>query len=238
MLNNNQQFFLLCIVTIVTIVGQENFVLIGPPGGGKGTFSSYMTKQHNYRQICPGDILREHIKNNTELGKVIKPILERGDDIDCTVVYKIIDSEVTSCLERKIPFIIDGFPRNAHTFEFLKKFLKEKSASSLITFIHFKIDNQTCLERINNRLVCTYCGSIFNKTTNKPKKEALCDCCNKELQIRIGDETEITVKRLNAYRKNIEPLTEFAKKDFKLYTIDAHTPLVDCIKMYESLLKH
>lgn len=216
-----------------SLFSQENYILIGPPGSGKGTFSSFMKKNHKYYQICPGDILRQEIKNNTELGEKIKPIVEKGDYIDDSIIFKIIEDQISYCIEHKIKFIIDGFPRSVSSFEFLLELLKRKNIVETMTLIYFKIDDQKCIERIDQRLVCFNCSAVFNMTTKMPKQDMTCDMCYMPLEIRLGDTVSNTVKRLNYYRKTIEPLVDLAKKEYSIIEIDAEASLIDCMNFYE-----
>lgn len=229
-----QLIFIKFLLITVSILGQDNFVLIGPPGGGKGTFSLFMKEKYGYYQICPGDRLRMHIKNETELGKAIKPIVERGDDIDESIVFKIVDDEVSECLNSGKNFIIDGFPRSVSSLNFIVELFKKKNITA--TIIHFKIDDATCLKRINNRLSCLNCLSVFNMLTKKPKVDMVCDSCGDPLEIRIDNTTQNTLKRLKYYRKNIEPLIELVNNDYKMFSFNSDVPLNECINIYENLI--
>ncbi len=229
------KYIIASLLVTFSLFGQKNFILIGPPGSGKGTFSSFMKKEHGYYQICPGDILRQHIKNNTELGQKIKPVVAKGNYIDDSIIFKIIDEQVSHCVDNNIPFIIDGFPRNIASLEFLSQLFQTKQINSTITLVHFQIDDQACIERIEQRFVCFKCSNIFNMTTRKPQKNMICDACNTPLEIRLGDTTSNTIKRLAHYRQYIEPLVEQAKNKYTVMTINAEAPLSDCLKIYKKL---
>jgi adenylate kinase len=229
------KYFIAVLLVTFSLYGQTNFILIGPPGAGKGTFSSFMKNQYGYYQICPGDILRQHIKDNTELGQEIQPIVERGDYIDDSIVFRIIDEQVSYCLEHEIPFIIDGFPRGIASIEFLRQLLKVKNIESTITFVHFQVDDETCIERIDQRLVCFNCSHVFNMTTRRPKKSMTCDECDTSLEIRLGDTVANTTKRLAYYRKNIEPLVALVHDEYPVLVINAQSELTDCLEVYKQL---
>lgn len=230
--------FILLLFISASSFACQNFVLIGAPGSGKGTFSSFMIQNYGYHQICPGDILRSHIKERTELGKEIAPIVQRGDYIDDAIVLNIIEQQIDLCLEQKKPFIIDGFPRSETSFNQLQNIFNKKRLNNSINFIHLQIDDQTCIERIDSRLVCLKCASVFNKTTKQPLENMVCDNCKTKLEIRLGDNTENTKKRLNYYRANIEPLAEYAKKSgFTIYTFDTKLPTPELLCMYQSLIE-
>jgi adenylate kinase len=228
----------LSLFIIPLIATPQNFVLIGPPGAGKGTFSNHMAIKHKYHHINPGTTLRAHIRDNTSLGQTIKPIVEKGDFVDVKIICKIIDEEITYCLKENISFVLDGFPSNHATFEYLVNYFKEKEIPySTIAFVYFAIDDQSCLERIKSRLTCSNCGTIFNTLTYKPQKNMTCDFCGTQLEARIDNIECITRKRLNHYRSFVEPLAALAKSQFIFFTLDATLPLNECIKCYEDFLK-
>jgi adenylate kinase len=218
-----------------SLAASPNFILIGPPGCGKGTFSSFMVQQHGYQQICPGDIIRTHIKNNTELGKIIKPIVENGDYIDDAITFEIMKAEIVSCCQQHKSFILDGFPRNQAGLDFLIQLFEQKSISSTVRIVHFMISDQICLERIRTRMVCFNCYHVFNKQTNPPKITMICDHCNAPLEFRLGDNEKITLKRLAYYRETIEPLVHQAQNFFPVITIDSSKSLEDCKEFYKTL---
>ena len=209
----------LLLLGIIPLYGNTNYILIGPPGSGKGTFSrEYITNQH-YCHISPGDILRTHIKNGTALGKTIEAIVSRGDYINDSIVFKIIEDEVTTCALHNIPFIIDGFPRNKSGFVFLDTLLENINVKNNTVFVYFIIDDTTCIQRISSRLVCFNCYNIYNTVTQPPLHAMICDQCGHALEKRLGDTQENTLKRLSYYRKTIEPLIDYAKLSYNVIAI-------------------
>lgn len=205
---------------------------MGPPGSGKGTFSFFMTQEKNYHQICLGDIIRIHKKNNSAIAKELET---KGGSVDDDLACRIIGEEVTSCIKNKLPFIIDGFPRTVPALKFLVQLLKEKNLSSHITFVHFIVDDQTCIDRIDKRLVCFGCSQVFNMTTKKPRQEMICDSCNSLLEVRDGDAKAVTIKRLASYRNQTEPLLEMVRADFKVITIDSKASIEELLNFYKTL---
>jgi adenylate kinase len=218
-----------------TLLAHKNYILVGPPGSGKGTFSSFMV-EHGYHQICPGDIVRTHIKHQTELGKLVKPIIEGGGFLGNDILFKIVEEQILYCLERKIPFIIDGFPRHREGLDMLKQLFAATGLSESIQFIHFQVEDDICINRINARLVCFNCSSIYNLDSKKPTKDMACDTCKHSLEMRVGDSVAATVKRLDYYRRTIEPLLEAVEHDFTIIRIDASKSLIPCIEIYKELL--
>jgi adenylate kinase len=218
-----------------TLYGANNFVLIGPPGSGKGTFSSYMVQKFGYSQICPGDLVREQVKKQTKLGKEMEPIVKRGDYISDSIIFKMIKDCILEAIKKKQPFIIDGFPRSVEALNFLNSVFTEQKIESEVAYIHFKIEDEICVDRITNRLVCFNCKSIFNKTTQKPKVNMVCDSCKGKLETRIGDSEENAKKRLLYYRENIEPLVKKARLQFDVIELAANSSSDTLYKKFDEL---
>lgn len=207
--------YMIFLFLVTNLAACENYVLIGPPGSGKGTYCQNL-KSEGYNHICPGDIVRTHIKNKTELGENIKNIVAQGDYVDDSIIFKIIEEHVTNSVNSQAAFIIDGFPRNQEGYKFLYDLLTKLQVKNKTTFIHFIIDDDTCINRIANRLVCFKCYSIYNTKTKLPVEEMICDNCHNRLEQRLGDCEDNTKKRLHYFRKNIECLAGQAKNDYKV----------------------
>lgn len=224
---------LLLSLATTSAISCPNFVLIGPPGSGKGTFSRFMVEEKGYHQICLGDIVRVHKKNNSEIGKAIAA---KNGFVDDELAYKIISDNIAYAVEKELPFIVDGFPRNVPAYDFLVELFAQHAIGKDIVFAYFNIDDQTCIERIDARLVCFNCLAVFNATTKKPKEAMKCDDCGHSLEVRDGDTTTATIKRLAYYREHTEPLVELAKKHFQVLTIDAKSPIAYCIELYKKII--
>ncbi|MCX5921894.1 MAG: nucleoside monophosphate kinase [Candidatus Dependentiae bacterium] len=115
----------LCLVVHQSF-GLKHFVLLSAPGSGKGTFSQYMVEKYGYIQICPGDMYRDEIKQQTELGKRIQAIVDRGDYVDEETTCALVGEKLSKALDNNNFFIIDGFPRNEFAFQFLYNFLQQR----------------------------------------------------------------------------------------------------------------
>ncbi len=232
--------YLICYL-IISISTQAfalpHFVLIGPPGSGKGTFSQFLVKKHNYHQICPGDLFRDEIHRQTELGKQIQPIVDRGDYLDNDLVWEILHNQITSTLQNKNAFILDGFPRSPEAFKYLDAFLKENNLFNNTYYVIFTASHAVCLDRITSRLICRNCTHIFNTQNKKPKKENTCDNCGFALSRRKADTTQVGVKRLNYYDKNITPIITTAKEaGYQIICIDTNQSIDKCLQEYEQLI--
>jgi adenylate kinase len=214
----------------------KNFVLISAPGSGKGTFSQYLVEKYGYAQICPGDIFRNEIKEQTELGKEIQPIVDRGDYVDEAIVCELIADNLLKLIRQNKCFIVDGFPRSDVSFEFLYKFLSDNGVIKDTCFLQFSVDDQICIDRISERLVCTECFSVYNMSLVQPKEAGKCDKCGTELSFRKADTKDIAKKRLEYFHDNIEPLISRAKKVYSTKVINAEASLEELRSEYEKII--
>ena len=191
-----------------------NFIFLGPPGAGKGTLAAQVAEEYGIPQISTGDIFRENIKNQTELGKKVKAILDSGGLVSDDVVLEIVEDRLKKD-DCKNGFILDGFPRTipqAEAFETLGIDVK---------VVNLEVDNDLIIARLSNRRVCKNCKANYNVKFMPPKVEGKCDKCGGELFTREDDKLESITHRLEVYRKETEPLIEFYKKLGKITDIDS-----------------
>ncbi len=208
-----------------------NLILIGPPGSGKGSLSTMLVEDYGYMHICPGDMVRAEIKNETELGIKIKPIVEKAGYIDDTVIFEMIQCAVEKAASTQTPFIIDGFPRNDDGLDFLITLLQKLDLDINTKIVHFIITDEECIHRIAHREVCFGCCRIYNTITKKSFTPAICDHCESPLEVRIGDSVENAIKRVHYYRTAIEPLIERAALFFSCIQYDTtYIPIDEEIK--------
>ena len=206
-----------------------NFIFLGPPGAGKGTLASQVAEEYKIPQISTGDIFSENIKNQTELGKKVKAIMDAGGLVSDVVVLEIVDDrlKMDDC---KNGFILDGFPRTIPQAEAFEKL------GIPVQVVNFEVDNQLIIDRLSNRRVCKSCKANFNVKFMPPKVEGVCDKCGGELFTRDDDKLESITHRLEVYRKETEPLIEFYRSRGKMTDInsarDSAEVLVDFKKLF------
>jgi adenylate kinase len=180
-------------------------ILLGPPGAGKGTYASRLTAILGIPHISTGDIVRDEIKAQTELGKTIREYSDKGELVPDEIIIRLLTKRLRKP-DCERGFILDGFPRTKKQAEALDKI------SKIDLVINVNVPDDIIIKRLSNRTVCRRCGTIYNKLTLKPKINNICDECGGELYQREDDKPEVIQERLNVYRKKTEPLIEYYKK--------------------------
>jgi len=205
-------------------------ILLGPPGAGKGTYASRLTPILETPHISTGDIVRDEIKAQTELGKTIREYSDKGELVPDEIIIKLLAKTLRKP-DYERGFILDGFPRTIKQAEALDKI------SKIDLVINLNVPDEIIIKRLSNRLTCKKCGTIYNKLTLKPKKDNICDKCGGQLYQREDDKPEVIQERLNVYRKKTEPLIEYYRKKNLLKNVhcnDLMTPpevIVEKIKL-------
>ena len=206
-----------------------NFIFLGPPGAGKGTLAAQVAEEYKIPQISTGDIFRENIKNETELGKKVKAIMDAGGLVGDDVVLEIVEDRLKKD-DCKNGFILDGFPRTIPQAEAFEKLGIE------VKVVNFEVTNDLIIARLSNRRVCKNCKQNYNVKFMPPKVEGICDKCGGELFTREDDKLESITHRLEVYRKETEPLIDFYRNLNKMTDIDSardsQEVLVDFRKLF------
>ncbi len=192
----------------------KNFIFLGPPGAGKGTLAAQVAEEYGIPQISTGDIFRENIKNQTELGKKVKAIMDAGGLVSDDVVLEIVEDRLKKD-DCKNGFILDGFPRTIPQAEAFEKLGIE------VKVVNFEVDNELIIARLSNRRVCKNCKANFNVKFIPSNVEGICDKCGGELITREDDKLESITHRLEVYRSETEPLIAFYRNLNKMTDIDS-----------------
>ena len=205
-------------------------VILGPPGAGKGTYASRLTKILGIPHISTGDMVREEIKKQTDLGKKIKEYSDRGVLVPDDIIIKLLEERLKKP-DCKEGFILDGFPRTINQAEALEKIAK------IDLVINLKVPDDIIITRLSNRLICSKCGAIYNLLTLKPKKEGICDKCGGKLYRREDDKPEVIRERLNIYRKQTEPLIDYYTKKGLLRNVRCDDLMIPPEVMVEKIIE-
>lgn len=206
-------------------------LLLGPPGAGKGTHASPLSKALGIPHISTGDLFRENICNQTPVGLKAKSYITQGCLVPDEVVLEMVFSRILNpdCAHG---YILDGFPRTAAQAEAFDSRIGENHQ---LIALHFHIEDARLVERITGRFVCKQCSRPCHKKYAPPKIDGLCDCCGGVLYQRDDDKEDILRKRLEVYRRETQPLIDYyANKPGILKEIDS-----DCDKnrVFSSVLE-
>jgi len=212
----------------------SKFILFGPPGSGKGTFSSQIRKVlPDIIHISTGDIFRENLKNETPLGKKAKSYMDKGELVPDEVVIDMVRNRLNKEDVKTNGYILDGFPRTLPQ----AKALSEISDPDLLLLL--EVDRDIIKKRILGRYSCKKCGAIYNKYTLPPKEEGICDKCGTEIKFeQRSDDNEETLKnRLDTYEKNAKPVIKYYKKKKLLKRVNAENTLAFSEEQIKDILE-
>lgn len=207
----------------------KNIIFIAPPNGGKGTLSESLIEKYGYGHISTGDLLREEVKEGTELGKEADSLMKAGKFVPDEIILKLIEKRIQKP-DCENGYILDGFPRTLVQAEKYDEMLKELG-KDLGVVIYIDIDKSMALQRSITRITCPNCKRIFNKVSPemKPKVEWICDDCGTELIQRSDDTEEVFLKRYDDFMEKTMPLVEYYKNKGVLETIKAHVSKYDTL---------
>ena len=192
-------------------------ILLGPPGAGKGTQAVKIVEKYGIPHISTGDIFRENIKNETELGKKAQEYMNRGELVPDELVVEIATDRLLKD-DCKEGFLLDGFPRTVFQAEKLDEFL-QAHGQKLDVVIDIEVEKQELLTRLTGRRVCKKCGASYHIVNIPPKKEGICDICGGELFQRPDDSLETAKSRLEVFYRQTQPLIDYYDKLGLLLTI-------------------
>ncbi len=195
---------------------QLKLVFLGPPGAGKGTQAQRISKKFGLKWISIGDMLRQAIKNNTDIGKQAEKYVKNGELVPDEIILKLLEQILNNL---NTGFILDGFPRNVPQAEKLDKMLKRKSLT-LDGVVFIDVPDEEIIKRLTARRICPNCNAVFNMIYNPPKNDEKCDFCGTPLIKRDDDTPEIIQKRLDVYRNQTAPLLDFYQSKGILIKID------------------
>ncbi len=195
-------------------------ILLGPPGGGKGTVAKRLQAEFNIPVISTGVILREAVDKKSKLGMEVENIMSTGSLVPDHIILKIIEERIKQ-EDCKNGYIFDGFPRNIEQANSLEKLNKELNEYIDYVF-YFEIPFSEIIQRLSNRRVCKKCRANCNLIFNPPKEACTCDFCGGELYQREDDKEETIKERLKVFTQQTVPLIKYYKEIKLLKVIDAN----------------
>jgi adenylate kinase len=197
----------------------KRLILMGPPGGGKGTQAKRIQDRYGIPQLSTGDMLRAAVKAGSDVGKQAKVVMDAGKLVSDDLVVAIIADRIKNADCAK-GFILDGFPRTVPQAEALDKLLRSKGIT-LDSVIEVQVPDERLIERITGRFTCAKCGEGYHDTFKQTKKPGVCDVCGgTEFTRRADDNAETVKSRLKAYHDQTAPLLPYYKGQGLLKVVD------------------
>jgi len=182
-----------------------NAIIFGAPGSGKGTYASRLQTKLGVDVIAMGDIFREIMKEDTELGKKVKGYVEKGLLVPDDIVIEVLKHRLAKILKGK-GFILDGYPRTLEQAETLEEIAK------IDVIILLMVPDWIIIERLSSRRICKNCGAVYNIRFLKPKVDMVCDKCGEPLYQRSDDTSEVIKKRIQVYEAQTRPILKLFKE--------------------------
>jgi len=202
---------------------KTKIIFLGPPGSGKGTYSSYVSWLLDIPHISTGQIFREAIKQNTDLGKTVNEYLQKGALVPDEVTIRVLKERMSKPDCQK-GFILDGYPRTMPQAKSLDE------AVDIDVVINLKIHETILIKKLSARRICEKCGDIYNiadiyETVEAPKTPGTCDKCGGKLIQRKDDRVEVIKTRLRLDRERSEPLIRYYRERGLVEDVSVHLGL-------------
>lgn len=210
-----------------------NLIFLGPPGAGKGTTAADLKNRLAIPHISTGDLFREQMKNETDLGKEVKKIIEAGNLVPDSLTIEMVRLRLAQSDAQK-GYILDGFPRTLPQAEALHTF------TSIDAVINLQLADDIIIERLSGRRLCPQCGAGYHLRFMPPKVDGKCDACGGALITRKDDQPDSIQNRLRVYAQSTRPLIDFYAQKGLLVDFDTNRPaaeVTDAVEAYCRQLK-
>ncbi len=198
-----------------------NIILLGPPSSGKGTQAAYITEKYRIPHISTGDILRQNIREGTELGHQAKQYMDAGNLVPDTLVNAMVADRLKQP-DCSGGFLLDGFPR---THEQAIKLDELLGGSAVDAVIEINVDREELISRAVGRRVCPKCSASYHIKNNPSNRGSQCQNCGTELVHRADDEEQTVKNRIEVYEKMTSMLVQFYKDRGIVHTVCGNAPV-------------
>ncbi|HUS81680.1 MAG TPA: adenylate kinase [Dehalococcoidia bacterium] len=193
-------------------------ILLGPPGAGKGTQAALISQEAGVAHVATGDLFRENIRNQTELGLQAKAFVDKGSLVpDELTVRMLLDRLDRPDTQKGV--LLDGFPRTVDQARALDEALKERG-QAVDKVLYINVGEEEVVRRLAGRWTCRQCGAVYHQVFSPPKQQGKCDQCGGELYQRDDDKPETVRNRLGVYSQQTAPLIDYYKGQGKLLEVN------------------
>jgi adenylate kinase len=217
------------------MAGKRAFIFLGPPGAGKGTQAKRIAKQLGVPHLSTGDMMRDAVARGTDLGKIVGPIMQRGELVSDELVMKMVEERLaqpdcaTGCL-------FDGFPRTLPQAEGLDAILRRGGFGKPVV-VDLAVNDDKLLRRLTGRRTCSVGGEIYNIYEAPPKVDGVCDHDGGGLVQRADDTAEVVKQRLAAYERATKPLADYYRRQAVLQVVDASVSVDEVSRVLGEIVK-
>ncbi len=217
------------------MAGKRVFIFLGPPGAGKGTQAKRIARQFGVPHLSTGDMMRDAVARGTELGKIVGPIMQRGELVPDGLVMKMVEERlaqpdcVNGCL-------FDGFPRTLPQAEGLDAILRKAGFGKPVV-MDLAVSEDKLLRRLTGRRTCSVGGEIYNIYDAPPRVDGICDHDGGKLVQRGDDTAEVVSQRLAAYERATRPLADYYRRQGVLQVVDASVSVDEVTRALVEIVK-
>ncbi|HLN25088.1 MAG TPA: adenylate kinase [Patescibacteria group bacterium] len=213
-----------------------HLILLGPPGGGKGTQAKKLQDDYGLVQLSTGDMLRAAVASGSDIGKRAKAVMEAGGLVSDDIVIGIIADRIQQPDAQK-GFILDGFPRTVAQAEALDVMLTERKIN-IDAAIEVQVPDSLIVDRITGRFTCAKCGAGYHDSFQRPKVDNVCDACGgAEFTRRADDNAQTVQSRLDAYHAQTAPILPYYEKKGVLKVVDGNLPIDEVTKRLKEIIE-
>lgn len=218
----NLLFLLICIFCHAIALGENHFLLMGSPGAGKGTLTSFLMKNDDFCHLCLGDLLREEIKNGTPIGLIAKEFVEAGELVPKELMMELFEQKFIEALEVKKRVIVDGLVQSEYNISYFDDLLMRLHLENDIYYVYLKITPEAAFDRLLGRWVCEQCGAIFHENSIH---DVNCKDCGGNLVKRLDDKNDVIVKRIKRFFESTLPLIDYYRNKNLFFEINGESDL-------------
>jgi adenylate kinase len=205
----------------------EVVLLLGAPGAGKGTQARFLAETLGIPHVASGDLLRDHRKRGTELGRAAQVYMDRGDLVPDELVVDMIADRLDQP-DAVQGALLDGFPRTLAQAEALEARLAQRGGAVRLA-VYVEVPTEVLVDRLAGRWICRGCQASFHEVFNPPRTVSTCDDCNGELYQRADDKREVVTNRVAVYLRDTLPVVERYARQGIMWRIDGNQP-IDCVE--------